>query len=164
MADFNFGYRPIDGRYPTASPGVYVVGAGDTLESIARSAYGDSALWYRLAEANGLSSNNDLKVGQSLTIPNRVGTESNNASTFKPYDPSAVTGCTTPDGNNRGQTPINFNSKLRKYNNNGHLAQSIRARAAINKIALLKAYFCAVAHWFSTAGALWRLNSANALG
>ena len=97
VADFNFGYRPIDGRYPTASPGVYVVGAGDTLQSIARNAYGDSALWYRLAEANGLGSNNDLKVGQSLTIPNRVDSQSNSASTFKPYNPSDVTGSTTPN-------------------------------------------------------------------
>ncbi len=97
VADFNFGYRPIDGRYPTASPGVYAVGAGDTLQSIARSAYGDSALWYRLAEANGLGSNNDLKVGQSLTIPNRVDSQSNSASTFKPYNPSDVTGSTTPN-------------------------------------------------------------------
>ena len=74
-----------------------MVGAGDTLESIARSAYGDSALWYRLAEANGLGSNNDLKVGQSLTIPNRVDSQRNSASTFKPYDPSSITGSTTPD-------------------------------------------------------------------
>ena len=97
VADFNFGYRPIDGRYPTASPGVYVVGAGDTLQSIARNAYGDSALWYRLAEANGLGSNNDLKVGQSLTIPNRVDSQSNSASTSKPYNPGDVTGSTTPN-------------------------------------------------------------------
>jgi LysM domain len=76
---------------------VYTVGAGDTLQSIARSAYGDAGLWYRIADANGLSDNSGLRVGQALTIPNRVGTVSNNASTFKPYDPSKVQGDTTPN-------------------------------------------------------------------
>jgi len=46
------------------------VQAGDTLQGIAQSAYGDSALWYLVAEANGLSSDADLRVGQTLTIPN----------------------------------------------------------------------------------------------
>jgi nucleoid-associated protein YgaU len=71
-ANFNFGYQPIDGNYPTAAPGVYTVGAGDTLQSIARSAYGDAGLWYRIADAKGLSDNSGLRVGQALTIPNRV--------------------------------------------------------------------------------------------
>jgi YD repeat-containing protein len=97
LADFNFGYQPINGNYPSSSPGIYIVGAGDTLQSIAKGAFGDSALWYRIAEANGLAGDNDLKVGQTLTIPNRVGTLSNNANTFKPYDPSAIVGDTTPN-------------------------------------------------------------------
>lgn len=41
-ADFNFSYQPISGNYPSASAGVYAVGAGDTLSSIAKGAYGDS--------------------------------------------------------------------------------------------------------------------------
>lgn len=97
VADFNFGYQPINGNYPSSSPGIYIVVPGDTLQSIAKGAFGDSALWYRIAEANGLSGDNDLKVGQTLTIPNRVGTLSNNVNTFKPYDPSAMVGDTTPN-------------------------------------------------------------------
>jgi nucleoid-associated protein YgaU len=50
-ADFNFGYQPINGNYPTASPGSYQVANGDTLQSIAQGAYGDSSLWYRIADA-----------------------------------------------------------------------------------------------------------------
>ena len=50
---------------------------GDTLQTIAHSAYGDSSLWYRIADANGLSGNADLRVGQTLSIPNRVGTVHN---------------------------------------------------------------------------------------
>jgi LysM repeat protein len=104
-ADFNFGYQPINGNYPTASPGSYQVANGDTLQSIAQGAYGDSALWYRIADANGLADNSDLRTGQTLSIPNRVGTVHNSGAnsavgasgTFKPYDPSKVQGDTTPN-------------------------------------------------------------------
>ena len=97
LADFSFGYQPINGNYPTASPGSYTVQAGDTLGSIARGAYGDAQLWWRVADANGLTGDADLRVGQTLTIPNRVGTVHNGADTFKPYDPSKITGDTTPN-------------------------------------------------------------------
>jgi hypothetical protein len=97
LADFSFGYQPINGNYPTASPGSYTVQAGDTLGSIARGAYGDAQLWWRIAEANGLSGDSDLRVGQTLSIPNKVGTVHNSADTFKPYDPSKITGDTTPN-------------------------------------------------------------------
>ncbi|WP_246189959.1 LysM peptidoglycan-binding domain-containing protein [Pandoraea communis] len=96
-ADFSFGFQPINGKYPTGAPGAIAVQAGDMLESIAHSAYGDSKLWYLIAEANGLSGNSDLRVGQSLTIPNRVSTIHNDSKTFKPYDPSQVIGDTTPN-------------------------------------------------------------------
>ncbi len=96
LADFNFGYQPINGNYPTASAGTYTIRTGDTLQSIAQGAYGDSRLWYRIADANGLASNGDLRVGQTLTIPNSVGTVHNSADTAKPYDPSKITGDTTP--------------------------------------------------------------------
>lgn len=97
IADFNFGYQPISGSYPSASPGVYSVLTGDTLKSIAQGAYGDSKLWYRIAEANGLSGDADLRVGQALTIPAGVGTIHNDSSVFKPYDPTKITGDTTPN-------------------------------------------------------------------
>lgn len=95
--EFNFGYQTINGDYPTSSPGMVVVAAGDTLQSIARGAYGDSQLWYTIAEANGLANNSDLRVGQTLTIPNRANTIHNDSNTFKPYDPSKITGSTTPN-------------------------------------------------------------------
>lgn len=97
IVDFDFSYAPITRTYPNASPGTYVVRPGDTLQSIAQSAYGDTALWYRVAEANGLVMSTDLKVGQTLNIPNLVGTIHNNASTFKPYDPSRMVGDVTPN-------------------------------------------------------------------
>jgi LysM repeat protein len=104
-ADFNFGYQPINGSYPNASVGSYQVVTGDTLQTIAQGAYGDSALWYRIAEANGLAGNSDLRPGQTLSIPNRVGSVHNTGAnsavggtgSFKPYDPSKVQGDTTPN-------------------------------------------------------------------
>ena len=97
IADFNFGYQPINGNYPTASAGSYAVRAGDTLRSIAQGAYGDAELWYRVAEANGLSGDGDLRVGETLTIPNKVGTVHNTGDDVRPYDPSKIAGDTTPN-------------------------------------------------------------------
>ncbi|MFX8125952.1 hypothetical protein ABTL08_19370, partial [Acinetobacter baumannii] len=39
----------------------------------------------------------DLRVGQTLMIPNRVASAHNTSSSFKPYDPSKVVGDTTPN-------------------------------------------------------------------
>lgn len=94
--DYNLNFAPITANYPTASPGSYTVKAGDSLESIAQQAYGDAKLWYWIAEANGLSGNSDLKVGQTLSLPNRTGTVHNSHTDFKPYDPSKIVGDTTP--------------------------------------------------------------------
>jgi YD repeat-containing protein len=95
-ADFSFGYQPISGNHPGPAPGVYTVRQGDSLQGIARSAYGDSKLWYRIAEANGLAGDHDLRVGQTLAIPTGVGTAHNDFETFQPYDPSRIVGDTTP--------------------------------------------------------------------
>ncbi|WP_343821154.1 LysM peptidoglycan-binding domain-containing protein [Dyella marensis] len=76
-------------------PGGYVVQAGDTLKSIAQAVYGNASLWYVIAQANAMSSDNDLSIGQDLTIP-VVSTNVNDATTFKPYNPSDITGSTTP--------------------------------------------------------------------
>jgi LysM repeat protein len=94
--DFNLTYEPISGSYPNPGLGAYRVQSGDTLQNIARGAYGDENLWYLVAEANGLRSNSDLRVGQALNIPNRVGSASNNASTFATYDASRIVGDTSP--------------------------------------------------------------------
>lgn len=89
QSDFSFGYQPINGSYPAGTPGSYAVGVNDTLQSIAKGAYGDSSLWYLIADANGLSSNTDLRAGQVLRIP-AATSSANNSSTFKPYDPSKI--------------------------------------------------------------------------
>ena len=73
----------------------YIVQEGDTLKSIAQAQYGNASLWYVVAQANGLASDDDLAAGQSLSIP-QVTTNSNDASTFKPYSPAEIAGSTTP--------------------------------------------------------------------
>jgi LysM domain len=97
VAEFEFGYRGISGSYPAPSVGAYSVRQGDTLQSIAQGAYGDSRQWWRIAQANGLQGEQDLKVGQTLTLPSIAAGESNNASTFKPYNPSEVVGDLSPN-------------------------------------------------------------------
>ncbi|MFG0787662.1 LysM peptidoglycan-binding domain-containing protein [Delftia tsuruhatensis] len=66
---------------------------GESLKTIARNVLGDSSLWWRIAEANGLavSGDGELQAGQTLSIP-KLALNANNADTFQPYDPSRVTG------------------------------------------------------------------------
>ncbi len=97
QANFDLNYQPITSAYPGPSAGQYTVRGGDTLKSIAESAYGDASLWYLIANANGLRGDQDLRIGQTLIIPTRVGGAHNSADTFKPYDPSKVVGDTTPN-------------------------------------------------------------------
>lgn len=82
----------------------YVVQQGDTLDGIAQQVYGDASLWYVVADANGLASNSDLVMGQTLKLP-QVTTDSNTAETFKPYDPNAIQGSTTPSLPHAPQPP-----------------------------------------------------------
>ena len=77
------------------SPDSYVVQAGDTLESIAQTQYGNSNLWYVIAQANDVAGDSDLALGQRLTIPT-VTTHANSSTTFAPYDPGSIVGSTSP--------------------------------------------------------------------
>lgn len=95
-ADFDGNYLPINSLYPTAAPGSYIVHAGDTLSSIAMALWGDSSLWWLLADANGLSLNEPLIPNTVLTVPNKVTNIHNNSSTFRPYDAGKAIGNTNP--------------------------------------------------------------------
>jgi YD repeat-containing protein len=95
-ADFDYNYTPVSAQYPAATPGNYVVSQGDTLRSIALSLFGDGQLWFIIADANGLRNDSDLKVGQRLTIPNRITNLHNNNKTFKVYNGGQIIGDTTP--------------------------------------------------------------------
>ncbi|HEX7634704.1 MAG TPA: LysM peptidoglycan-binding domain-containing protein, partial [Noviherbaspirillum sp.] len=104
---FGVSYVPINDSRLTAPPSGYTVHAGDSLQSIAKTVWGDGSLWYLIAEANGLSGNvavgaagdvtAELVEGQVITIPSRANTVHNDFRTFKPYDPSSVVGDMTPN-------------------------------------------------------------------
>ncbi|MES2443088.1 MAG: LysM peptidoglycan-binding domain-containing protein [Pseudomonadota bacterium] len=96
-ADFANSYDPINSySQGSAGGGSYTVRSGDTLQSIAQAMWGDSSLWYKLAEANGLSGGASLVEGRTLVLPGGVIKSTYNASTLKPYNPAEAIGDVTP--------------------------------------------------------------------
>jgi len=94
--DFDQNYEPINSGTPRSGPSSYGVQDGDTLQSIAAAVWGDSSLWYLIADANGLDSTTSLVGGMSLTIPVSVTNLHNTSSTFKVYDPNKAIGDINP--------------------------------------------------------------------
>ncbi|MCL4713378.1 MAG: LysM peptidoglycan-binding domain-containing protein [Hyphomonadaceae bacterium] len=96
FADFDLAYDHLNSYEQGTRGGIYTVRFGDTLQSIASNLWGDSALWWKLAEANGLSGDAALAEGQLLLIPAGVQRNDHNAATYQPYDPLEVLGNTSP--------------------------------------------------------------------
>lgn len=70
--------------------------AGENLRTIAKRVYGTDQMWYVLADANGFGDPDaELAAGTRLVTP-EASVNHNDANTFKPYDPSAAIGSTTP--------------------------------------------------------------------
>ena len=61
--------EPADPDPPAPDPRTYVVESGDTLRGIAAEVYGDPDQWELIADANGLTRETVLTVGQELVIP-----------------------------------------------------------------------------------------------
>ncbi|KQM61735.1 MULTISPECIES: LysM peptidoglycan-binding domain-containing protein [unclassified Sphingomonas] len=95
-ADFDQSVAPVTSFAQGSGGGSYSVRSGDTLAGIAAQLWGDAGLWYKLAEANGLSGASALVAGQSLTIPAGVQKATHSAATFTPYDPAEALGDTSP--------------------------------------------------------------------
>jgi len=95
-ADFDQSYSPVNGANYQSTGSTYVAQDGDTLQSVAQQVWGDSSMWYLIADANGLSSDSDLQAGQSLIIPNKVTNIHNSSSTYKVYDPNQALGNVSP--------------------------------------------------------------------
>ena len=94
-ADFDYNTTNFAKQVKQASPSLYVVNSGDTLKGIAATVYGDASLWYVIADANGVASDEELVQGQNLTIPAHIN-NANNADTFRPYNPNDIIGDTSP--------------------------------------------------------------------
>ncbi|WP_457447671.1 hypothetical protein [Roseateles sp. P5_E4] len=96
-ADFDQNYEPINDNYPGAAGTSYTVRSdGETLASIAQGLWGDRAMWYLIAESNGLPASAFLKAGQVLVIPNKVTNIHNNSTTWRPYNAGEAIGRTDP--------------------------------------------------------------------
>ncbi|BBM03720.1 hypothetical protein GL2_37940 [Microbulbifer sp. GL-2] len=95
-ADFDQNYQPINPNYPTASYSSFEAQGGETLQSIAAMVWGDSSLWYLLADANGMKGDEVLTKGQRLELPNVVTNIHNNSDTFRPVDGALQMGDTAP--------------------------------------------------------------------
>ncbi|MBB6091183.1 YD repeat-containing protein [Povalibacter uvarum] len=98
---FSNGFTPISASYPGLTPGSYVVAQGDSLASIAMAVFGDSRLWYLIADANNISAspNDPLPAsehGKSYAVPNVVSNLHNDANTFAPYNAARIIGDSTP--------------------------------------------------------------------
>jgi len=90
------GYDPLNPATGAGGNSRYTVQAGDTLQGIASAVWGDSSLWYLIADANGLSGGEALQAGQALSIPGKVTNIHNNAGTFRVYDPNKALGDLSP--------------------------------------------------------------------
>ncbi|HUH08092.1 MAG TPA: LysM domain-containing protein [Egibacteraceae bacterium] len=58
---------------PADTANIYVVKRNDTLFGIAAEVYGDGTQWRRIADANNLTTENNIREGQELTIPPKDG-------------------------------------------------------------------------------------------
>jgi|GEM_PF-3145620 len=95
-ADFDQNYEPISPDYPGRTPTSYTARVGDNLRTVALSVWGDEAMWYLIADANGLDGTEVLKDGQVLVIPNKVSNIHHNIKTFRPYNAGEAIGDTQP--------------------------------------------------------------------
>jgi trimeric autotransporter adhesin len=78
--DFDLSLDPITSYRQGSSQGGYTARAGDTLAGIAALLWGDASLWYKLAEANGLTGEAALHEGQRLTVSAGVMKTTHNSS------------------------------------------------------------------------------------
>lgn len=89
--------QSIGDSFPDSAVGSVVVLGGDTLQSIAARVYGNSSLWFVLADANGLDPNQPLVAGQQLKVPNTVTSGRLDSNAHTVYDEGSIIGSTLPN-------------------------------------------------------------------
>ena len=75
----------------------YTATGGENLAQVAQTVYGNAALWYLLANANGLTENSTLKAGEQLSVPSSSVTGMANSTTGKVYNANALEGSNLPN-------------------------------------------------------------------
>jgi len=98
------------------------------LYSIAAAVWGDSSMWYLIADANGLTADADIASGQVIRIPNKVTNIHNNSSTMRPYSAGERMGDTSPTLPDAPVAPIPTPKQNKKC---GGLAKIIVAVVAV---------------------------------
>ncbi|MET0043083.1 MAG: LysM peptidoglycan-binding domain-containing protein [Candidatus Thiodiazotropha sp. 6PLUC3] len=97
ITDYAFQTIGGDEGLPSGVTSHHTVKAGETLHSIASAYFGSPAYWYLIADANGLSGEEELKAGTTLTIPNLVANSVNDKDSYKIYSESEIIGSTSPE-------------------------------------------------------------------
>ncbi len=95
-ADFGSRLEGISSYNQGSAAGTITARGGETLQAVAASLWGDSGLWYKLAQANGLSGDAALSAGQTLRVPAGVIRNTYNAATITPTDPADTLGDVNP--------------------------------------------------------------------
>jgi YD repeat-containing protein len=124
-ADFDQNYEPIGPNYPGMASTSYTVRGGDTLSSIAQEVWGDSSLWYLIADANGLTDSDSLAAGQLLNIPNKVTNIHNRAGVYRVYNPGEAIGDLMPT------LPAEPAPPVQKHGGCGALGQILMVAVAV---------------------------------
>ncbi|WP_207769793.1 hypothetical protein [Solimicrobium silvestre] len=75
----------------------YTATGGENLAQVAQTVYGNSALWYLIANANGLTENTSLKAGEQISVPSGMPTGQANSTTGKPYNAGEIQGGNLPN-------------------------------------------------------------------
>ncbi|MDE2596480.1 MAG: LysM peptidoglycan-binding domain-containing protein, partial [Sphingomonadales bacterium] len=95
-ADFDQAYNSLSPGEGSSAGTAYTARSGDTLQGLAQQFYGDASLWYKIADANGLSGASSITAGQSLRIPAGLANIHNTSDTFRPYDSAQHIGDVQP--------------------------------------------------------------------
>lgn len=96
-SNFDQNYQPVNESYPAFVGSTHIVVAGETLESIALTTWGDAKMWYLIAEANNiLDKSAKLVEGVALVIPNKVTNVHNSSLTYKVYNAGEALGDISP--------------------------------------------------------------------
>ncbi|MCH2172720.1 hypothetical protein MK489_18250 [Myxococcota bacterium] len=119
-------------QFPTETVIGHTITAGETLQSISLMYFGNSSLWFVLAEANALTGHEPLPVGQRLVVPNTVANGRMTYSSHPVYDEGKIVGSELPDV---------VSSKTTKSHHHGCNATTVFVVIAIVAVAAVASVF-----------------------
>ncbi|MBB5020475.1 YD repeat-containing protein, partial [Chitinivorax tropicus] len=83
--------------FPSGTVSSYTAKGGENLRQVAGSVWGNPALWYLIADANGLRGDSELQAGQKLTLPPLNRSDTVNSDSFRVYREDEIIGNQTPN-------------------------------------------------------------------